>query len=68
MFSGFALPMDLEVNVFVGEESKDKGERLLLSINVGGCSDEEEDVSAFFIDNQRTCICRVGCWLSWLEN
>ncbi len=37
-------------------------------INIGGHSDDEEDASMFFLDSWRTCICRVGCWLSWLEN
>ncbi len=54
--------------LFVDEESKGKGGRLLLSINLEGHSDDEEDASIFFLDSQRTCICRVGCWLSWLKN
>ncbi len=37
--------------LFVDEESKDKGERLLLSINVEGRSDDEEDASIFFSDS-----------------
>ena len=64
-FFGFALSKDLFFDgvgfLFVDEESKDKGERLLLSINVGGRSDDEEDASIYFLDSRRTCICRVGC-------
>ncbi len=56
---------DVIVFSFFDEESKDKGERLWLSINVGGRSDHEEDASIFFLDSQHTCICRVGCWLSF---